>query len=140
MSKIGYAEGMQWVTLLAVTGVYGWYFLQIAPGFQGDIGAREIVRFGWYIGLLVVLHIVGAAILAGYFRGRDVDEDERDHSIRARSRVAASYVLGVGVILCMPVAYFIEGHSAVLHAMLGTLVLAQVVESAIQIFCYRRGF
>lgn len=140
MRNVSFKEGLQWLTLLSVALVYGIYFLKVTPPEDVDVTARQITQFGWLTGLLVVIHIVGAAALLSFNRFRDEPDDERDRLIQLKSRSIASYALGAGVVMSMAPAYFLPGNFWVLHALLGVLVVSQMLESVIQIVLYRRGF
>lgn len=140
MLKPSFKEGLQWLTMLSVALVYGVYFLKVLPPSGIDVTQRQVVQFGWLTGLLIVILIVGASALVSVNRMKDEADDERDRLIQLKSRSIASFALSGGVVLCMAVAYFRPGNFAVLHALLGVLVIAQILESATQIFLYRRGF
>ena len=137
---MSFKEGLQWIILISVLLVYGVYFSQAGVSREADVTAREIIRFSYLTGLLIVLNIVGASVLASFKKYQDKPADERDRLIQWKSQSVASYVLTSGVLFSMACAHFFSGNSPVLHALLGSLVVTQVVDSGLQIFYYRRGY
>ena len=136
----GFNENYQWITLLGVTGIYGYYFLKVLPPGGPDVTAEQIVFFTVLLVLLVVVYIVGAILCVAIDRFKDPKEDERDKFVRLKGRRNASYVLTLGTFAAMACAFFTEGNFWVVHALLGSLVVSQLAESATQVFYYRRGF
>lgn len=136
----GFNENFQWISFFGVAGIYGYYFSKVLPPAGPDVTAEQIVFFTVLIVLLVVIYIVGAILCTALDRFKDYEEDERDKLIRLKGRRSASYILALGVAVGMACAFFTQGNFWVMHALLGTLVVSQLIESATQIFYYRRGF
>ncbi len=136
----GFNENFQWINLLGVVGIYGYYFSKILPPSGPDVTAEQIVFFTVLLVLLVVVYIIGAILCVAIDRFKDPKEDERDKLVRLKGRRNTSYALVLGTFVAMACAFFTEGNFWVVHALLGSLVVAQLVESATQIFYYRRGF
>jgi len=133
-------ENFQWVMLLGVGGVYGYYLSQVLPPAGVSISAENVALFVILLVALILIHIVGAIVCAALNRFKDPESDERDRLIVLKSYRPAYYVLTVGVFQAMACAFFLPGNFWVLHSLLAGLVLAQIVESAMQIIHYRRGF
>jgi len=135
-----FKENFQWVTLISVTAIYGYYFAKVIPTAGPDITVDQIALFGVLVALLVVVHIIGAMVLIAAARFQDPTPDERDKLVNLMGRSSASWMLAVGIFAGMAAAWFTEGNFWVMHVLLASLVLSQLVESATQIFHYRRGF
>ena len=138
--KIGFRENLQWITLISVAGIYGYYFAKVTPPASPDVSTEDIVLFTMMLVLLIVIHIVGAIILISLEHFKESILDERDKLIYLKGGRNASWVLASGTCVGIACAFFIEGNFWVVHALLASLVLAQLLESATQIFYYRRGF
>jgi len=135
-----FKENYQWVNLIGVAAIYGYYFAKILPPAGRDVTAEQIVLFASLLVLLVVIHIIGAIVLIALARFKDPDPDERDRLVGLKARRSASWVLALGTAAGMAAAWFTEGNFWVMHTLLASMVLAQLAESATQVFYYRRGF
>jgi hypothetical protein len=138
--KNGFKENLQWVSLISVTGIYGYYFAKVIPSAGPDVSAEDVVLFTIMLVLLVVIHMVGAIVLISLERFKEPILDERDKLINLKGGRNASWVLALGTFVGIACAFFIDGNFWVMHALLASMVLAQLLESATQIFLYRRGF
>jgi len=138
--KNGFKENLQWVTLISIAGIYGYYFAKVTPSAGPDVSAEDIVLFTTMLVLLIVIHIVGAIVLISMERFKEPLLDERDKLINLKGGRNASYVLALGACVGIACAFFLEGNFWVMHALLASMVLAQLLESATQIFHYRKGF
>ncbi len=138
--NLSFRENFQWVSLVSVLGIYGYYFARVIPPAGPDVTAEQLALFGSLLLLLIVIHIVGAIVLISLSRFKDPATDERDRLISLKAYRSSSYILAVGAILGITCALFIEGNFWVTHSLLACMVLSQLVESATRIFHYRRGF
>lgn len=139
--KSSFNENFEWVTLVSVTAIFGYYFLSVLPPNEPNITSDQVLLFVVLLALLVVLYIIGATIFINL--NDDEDEllvDEREQMILLKGYRPSYYVLTLGVWAAMASAFFLEGNFWVMHALLTALVLAQLTESATKIYYYRRGF
>jgi hypothetical protein len=135
-----FREKKQWLIIIAMLVVYGFYFSRVLPPSGPEITIEQASLF---IGLLVPLvgiFIIGAVLMAISGKAETVQEDERDRLIALKSMRNAHYLLASGAVISVSSALFTEGNFWFAHLMLATLVLAQVFESASCLFYYRRGF
>lgn len=135
-----FRENFHWVTLSSIAVIYGYYFIRVLPTANADISAEQFALFAGLLVLLIMVHIIGAIILIAVARFKDPDPDERDRQISLLARRNASWILVMGIWAGMAAAFFLPGNFWVMHALLAGLVLAQLAESATEIFLYRRGF
>jgi len=89
--KNGFKENLQWVTLISIAGIYGYYFAKVTPSAGPDVSAEDIVLFTTMLVLLIVIHIVGAIVLISMERFKEPLLDERDKLINLKGGRNASY-------------------------------------------------
>ncbi|HET6565344.1 MAG TPA: hypothetical protein VFG52_08025, partial [Xanthomonadales bacterium] len=65
--------------------------------------------------------------------------DERDRLIELKGERYGSVVLACGVFLSLVVAVMTKGNAIMAHVLLGSWVLASIVENLSQIIMYRRS-
>ncbi len=135
----GFKENFEWITLISVTFVFGFYFLTVIPPAGSDISIGHVAFFAVLVALLAVIHIVGAILLIALDRFREPETDERDRIIQLKARRNVSWVLSLGIFGGIAAAFFSPGNFWVLHTLLATLAIAQIVESGTVVFHYRRG-
>ena len=135
-----FKENYHWVTLISIVLIYGYYFVKVLPPSGPDITAENVTLFAGLLVLLVVLHIVGAIVLIAVAKFNDPHPDERDQLVNLKGSRNASWILTTGVFGGMAAVLLAPGNFWVLHILLASLVVSQLVESATQIFHYRRGF
>lgn len=131
-----FQEKSQWVTLVALLVSFGWYFAVTLPGAPVDISPPTMALFVAAVALLTVLQVFGQVTIALLDRRADVDERDRLFALRGVRNGA--YVLSTGVFGALCVGVFVPGNFAFTHVLLGSWVLAQLVETASQLWLYRR--
>jgi uncharacterized membrane protein len=96
-----------------------------------------IIAYVVVLTLLSVFGQVAIALLAP--RDAGAAADERDRRIADRAGHLSGNVLVVGVVLAM--GTYVMGHpgSHMFHAVLFSLIVAQLAEYGLQIWYYRRG-
>jgi len=137
--RSGFKENIQWLTLISVAGINGYYFLRVLPTAGPDITGEQIVLFASMVVLLVVITIVGAIALVSMEKFREPEDDERDKLIALKGNSIAGWVLTVGVFLAMYCSWSSPGNFWVMHVLLASLVASQLADSAVRIFHYRMG-
>ena len=134
-------EKSTWLVAGSLVLVYGWYFLKVfrdAAGTPvGDIGYQEllVVMVAVFVAVVVVSHIV-VAILSR----QDDGPDERDRRVDRFGEYIGGYVLGTGCLVVLVLAMSEVEHFWIAHAILGVLVLSELVTDVVKIIVYRRGF
>ncbi len=139
---MAYREKSAWVMVLAVVGVYGWYFAEVIPGAVGvdvtDIDYRE--RLFFTVIFLVLAAIAGHVVAAL----ADPDEtdvaDERDREINRFGEYIGGFVLGVTAVAAVLMAAYEVPHFWIANAVLFGMVVSEIVSNITQIVAYRRGF
>jgi hypothetical protein len=137
--KTGFRENTEWLTLLSVTGIYGYYFSRVLPPAGPDITGEQIMLFAFMVVLLVVINIIGAIALVSLEKFKQPEDDERDRLIALKGNSIAGWVLVVGVVAGMHCAWFVPGNFWIMHVLLTSLVVSQLADSATRIFHYRMG-
>lgn len=137
--RSGFKENIQWLILASMAGIYGYYFSRVLPAAGPDITGEQIKLFTSMVVLLVVINIVGAILLVSLEKFREPDVDERDKLIALKGNSIAGRVLTAGVFAGICSAWFMPGNFWVMHALLASLVAAQLADSATRIFHYRTG-
>jgi heme/copper-type cytochrome/quinol oxidase subunit 2 len=130
------------VTLVVMTIVYGWYFLQVLLWasttpveevfYQGVLFAMVVV--------LVILFVVGMIVLAVVDHREADEEDERDRLIEMRGDQVGNYTLAVAVFVAMGLAMTEVAYFWIANALLAGLVLSELAKGAVMLVAYRRGF
>lgn len=128
--------------LVALTIVYGWYFITILPdiattpiedvAYQGALFATGVI--------FVLLFVVGMIILAAIDHRQANDEDERDRLIEARGDQLGGYVLAAAALAAMTMAIVEVSYFWIANALLAGLVLSELAKGFVMLAAYRRGF
>lgn len=142
LSIMTYREKTVWLTFVAMIIAYTLYF-----GFvlSGHPAGREIFPMLWLFGSIAgtqaVVVIIGYIILTLTTpKAERQRPDERDSAIRRRGATVAYYVLMAGTVIVgvgMPFSY---SGVTIANAALFAIVLAEVVNDAIVLISYRRGW
>lgn len=129
------------VSVLIYLGIYGWYFRRVFAAIQADpVDAIDyqpllLVMVGVLVALGVATHIVLAVVSP-----RDADRsDERDRLIELRGQQKGSHVLSVFALGALALAMIESEPFWIAHALLGGMVLAEVVKGTFKLLDYRRG-
>lgn len=125
-------------TLVALAIVFGGYFtiyVVVAPA-----PPAMVILFIIAVIALVTLLAGSHAVMAILdLRGAQDEPDERDNLIELKAIRTASTVLGMGA-LASASLWLVEATTLQMaHAMLLSLVVAEIVQRSIQIAHYRRG-
>lgn len=130
------------VAMLGIlTVIYGWYFATMLAA-VGRTPVSEIVYQPQMILVtipLIVLAIIFHIAIAIAAPGEAGVTDERDRLIGLRGERLGGLVLAVGVFGGLVLAMFGGDSFWIAHALLGTLVLAEMVTAATKLVLYRRG-
>lgn len=127
--------------LVALTIVYGWYFIQLLP----EIAGTPVAEIGYQgamfatVVLFVILFVAGMIVLAVVDRHQADDEDERDRLIERRGDQVGGYVLAVAALAGMGLAMVEGAYFWIANALLAGLVLSELVKGIVMLAAYRRG-
>ena len=132
-----FQEKSLWLMLVSLIVCSGLYFGAGLPSPSANVRPDQMVLFGLAVGLLVVLQIVGH--LAIVVLDRRTQTDERDRLIGLKATRNAAYVLATGVFFALCAALWTSGNFVFTHVLLGSWVLAQLVETGSQPYLHRRG-
>ena len=129
-----------WLSGLIVVSVA--YFIAVA-NHESASTSTELTKIGMLAAALSALAVI--ALVARFASGNkeersQVQMDERDRQIEARSSAAAYYVLMGGMIVVGFVMPFSASGWKLVHAAFFAVVLAEVVHYAMVLIGYRRGF
>jgi len=134
-----FEEKSVWVQLVAMVAVLGAYFVV-----AGRMMARGVLVMAPYVPLFAVAVVLMVVVMGvGYalaaVSGRQERPDERDRLIGWKSEARSSWIVGVGVI-CGISAMIVGVESVwVVHLLLGSMFVSEVVKYALAILYYRRG-
>jgi hypothetical protein len=134
-----YREKFAWLSLVAMFICYGAYFVVTANSPTAQAGTLEGLSQLWLYGAAAAAHglIVG---VGQFFIGRREKPDERDRDIERRATQAAFWLLLILMMLVGVVLPLTEtGGWDVANPALFAIILSLGVQSAVQIWLYRRG-
>ena len=136
---LSFREKFEYVVIVGLLAVYGYYFFRVLPPMGSDILPEQITLFVGLLVLLILIFIVGAIALAVQARSDAVPDDERDKLITLKSMRNAYFLLAGGAVTAIVSALVTEGNFWFVHVLLVTLVLAQLLESLSRLYYYRQG-
>ena len=134
---LSFREKSLWLMFVTLAACFGFYFVTVLPAGAADVLPQQVILFIVAIVLLVIVQVVGHILIAIVDR-RD-ETDERDRLIELKGTRNAAYVLATGVFLSLCAAMVTDGNFVFTHLLLGSWVLAQLVEIGSQLFLYKRG-
>jgi len=136
-----FREKIDCATLGVIALAFGWYAIVFPWGMRGTSALAAQGGLLLVVVIAMTLALTIAAIAMAVHRPRDANApvDERDRDITRKAATRAYYVLIVGATCCFAVGYGVGDLAAVLNALLGTVVLAELVRLASQVAAYRLG-
>ena len=140
--QMNFREQTAWLNVIAMVAAYSLYFGLLLFGHPAG---REVFPMLWLFGSIAVAHaltvIVGTVILSALApKSERARADERDRAIRRRGATMAYYVLLVGMMVVGVYMPFIESGVPLANAGLFAIVAAELVNSAVVLVSYRRGW
>lgn len=109
----------------------------VGAGHGADVQAPQVAFFALAVTLLVIMQVVGHTVIA--IVDRRSETDERDRLIGLLGTRNAGYVLATGVFAALCTTLVTDGTFVIVHVLLGSWVLAQLVEIGSQLWLHRRG-
>jgi len=134
---LSFQEKSLWLMFGSLLAVFTFYFGSVLPSDAVNVLPHQIMTFVVALAVLVVIEIVGHIVIA--IVDRRTDTDERDKLIQLKGMRNAGYVLATGVFFSLCAALMSDGNFVFTHVLLGSWVLAQLVEIGSQLVLYRRG-
>ena len=138
--NLSFQEKSLWLMLVSLLAAFGGFYVVAALAGQPegalDVMPHQVVLFAIAVVLLVIMQIIGHAVIAIF--DRRTETDERDRLIALKGTRNAAYVLASGVFLALCAALLTKGNFIFTHVLLGSWLLAQLVEIGSQLFMYRR--
>ena len=136
-----FKEKIAWISVVTTMLVWSGYF-----GFMLMTGGKlhGAVYFAGFIGAVIVqtvLMIVAATVTAVMALGdASAGSDERDKDI-ARRAYALAYPVLIGLVICVAGSVHLGFDKIdMAYAIMGAIVIAEIVHYAAQIAGYRRGY
>ncbi len=133
---VSFQEKSLWLMFVSLVGVFGFYFVTVLPADAANVMPHQVVLFTAAVVMLVIMQVVGHIVIA--IVDRNTETDERDRLIGLKGTRNAAYVLATGVFLALCAALLTDGNFVFTHVLLGSWVVAQLVEIGSQLFLYRR--
>lgn len=138
---MSFREKSAWVMAALMTAA-GLYYLNLVVGTSRDLGtvAPPIGIFIAYTVLVVIGSIVAQIVLAVSSPAEaQARADERERPILHRAGSQAGVVLGFGAVTAL-LFFLVHGDGNLLfHMVLGSLIVSQIAEYALQIVLLRRS-
>ena len=134
---ITFKEKSLWVQIVALTGMFGSYFLNVDYKITDGFPSNLISHFIWLIVGLVVLNILGHVFAAAF--NKPENEDERDKLIELKATRIKAFLLASGMVITILACLKLQNEFFTINLLLLSLVVSEVIEKAIQIFYYRKG-
>lgn len=137
-----YREKTVWLTFVAMLVAYSLYFGLLLAGHPAG---REVFPmlwlFGGIAGTQALVVIVGYIVLTMTTpKAERPRADERDRAISRRGAAAAYYVMMTGMIIVGVGMPFTDTGVTIANAALFAIVLSEIVNNAIVLISYRRGW
>lgn len=137
MNTLTFQEKSLWLSLIAVVGIYVFYYLNVMPPVAGRMLAPHIFQFIYYMGVMVVFIAISHIVLV--IKQKQELVDEREKLIRLKADSVSSYVLHTGVFVAIVVALWVPGNFWFIHTINFFAVLAEVVNMVLQLRAFRKG-
>lgn len=140
---MAFREKIAWLTLATMLVAYIVYFGFVGPAV--GFGERRMLDIVWSFGPVAAAHgiaVIAGAILIAVSARKEAEAraDERDRAIARRGATIGYYVLILGMIVVGGIMPFSEPPWKIVNAALLAIVLAEIVNNAVVLLSYRRGW
>ena len=138
---MAFREKTAWIMSIALLLGGLFYWGAVLAGSQ-ELGASMpplIPIIVIYVGILVLIAIIGhigAALTS--LDTANAPMDEREAQIVARATSLSDYIMGVGILISLGLYLLNYDGNQLFHLVIGTLMLAQFAQYAVQIMLFRR--
>jgi hypothetical protein len=134
---LSFQEKSLWLMLVSLVACSSLYGAAVVPGHGANVQPHQVGFFALLVALLVALQVVGHTVIAVV--DRRTGTDERDRLFELLGTRNGAYVLATGVFASLCTALITDGNFVFVHVLLGSWVLAQLVDTGSQLWLYRRG-
>lgn len=140
---MSFREKISWLTLIAIALVFIPYFASVLL-YDGQRNTLPMFSLGALVmavvALTVVMSVVGIVTAIRNPDEANAPADERDRSVSRRASSIAYAVLLPAVLIAAGSAHLHWGTTFLLNAILGAVVLAEIVRCSLEVIGYRRGW
>lgn len=137
---MSFEEKSTWAVLAAMILTYGGYYYDVFITQGGVMYDGYQARMIGMVVVLIVLLIIGHVAIAIFEPKGAGESDERDRRINYFGEYVGGFALGAVTLTVLGMAMLEIPHFYIAHALLGGLVLSEIVTSLAKIWRYRRGF
>ena len=142
---MAFQEKSSWVMIFALLLAGVFYVNSMlaielnAPSEAAQIAIGPV--FGVYVAIIVIVSIIGQIAIAILNPSEaNSDMDERDQLISAKAGNLSGMALGVGVVGSLISYFMFHNGNWLFHAVFLSLMASSLVEYALKVFFYRRGY
>lgn len=139
---MSFREKIAWVSLAGIAIAFAPYFALVAA-YRGPAAVFPIYSGGLLVAvtimttIIVALGSIGAALTN--VKDANAPADERDRDIARRASAAGYRVLMPLLFFALASVFLGLGTAALANAVLGAIVVAEVVRCATEVILYRKG-
>jgi len=138
---MAFREKTAWIMSIALLlgGLFYWGAVLAASQELGASMPPLIPIIVIYVGILVLIAIIGhiGAVLTS-LNTANAPMDEREAQIVVRATSLSDYIMGVGILISLGLYLLNYDGNQLFHLVIGTLMLAQFAQYAVQIMLFRR--
>lgn len=140
---MSFREKISWISLVTMTGVYGWYIWRVMPPLAAAHGAAAgstSLLVGTIVVLVVLQIVLNVAAAIQSPQDARAPEDERERLIRLKGSGTGFVVLVIGAIAACVAGIYFHMESVLLgNAIFLAVVVAHIAKYLTEIVYYRRG-
>jgi len=139
---MSYREKSAWALLILLTLAAGFYAWEVAGAWlvAGEAPKPSFKLLAVYIAIVIIGVIISESSLAANFQDEyDLPVDERERASIHKAGDWSGCLLAFGVISGVIHFYEYEDGRLMFHIVVGSLMLSQILEYALQIWFFRRG-
>jgi hypothetical protein len=136
---MSFREKSAWISVLSMTGIYGYYFWHVVHGAHHEGGFYLGGLLETIVALVVVQIVLSIAVAIFSPRDAKTPRDERDKIIELRATRIAYAGLATGVLVACFFGTFSPPILFDTNALLFILLTAEILRGACQIIQYRRS-
>ena len=122
------------------------YFIRLTPPVDGNISTQDMTHFIVFIVLMIILAIVAHVIMAAkskshrHYLEYESVVDERQKIIELKANAVSGHIMTVGVFAAMALGLWQPGNFWIIQGLIASLLISEVVNIALQLIYFRRGF
>lgn len=139
---MSYREKSAWALLILLTFAAGFYAWEVGGAWivGGEVPRPSFKLAAVYIAIVVIGVIISEGSLAAINEAEyDLPADERERAVINKAGNWSGYILGFGVIAGVIHYYQHDDGRLMFHIIVGSFMISQIVEYALQIWFFRRG-